>query len=156
MKKANENVSDILLTVDELVPIVKETFDSGLPFVLSVSGCSMRPTLNTKGDKVELLSVTKRPVAKGCIILFKRKNGGCILHRVIKICGDKLTVNGDAQVYTEQISASQIIGVANRLYRHGRWIDCDSFFYRLYSKMWMSTLFFRKVYFKLCAIIKNK
>ena len=150
-----KNESVIALSSAELIPIIQETLFSSLPFVLSVTGNSMRPTLRNRGDKVELLSQNHRGVKKGELVFFERENGGCILHRVLKINGDTLLVNGDAQPWTETVKMSQVIGVVNRLCRKGKWISCDSFLYRVYSKIIVHTLFLRKVYAKVRSILRN-
>ena len=149
VNESSKNESVIALSSAELIPIIQETLFSSLPFVLSVTGNSMRPTLRNRGDKVELLSQNHRAVKKGELVFFERENGGCILHRVLKINGDTLLVNGDAQPWTETVKMSQVIGVVNRLCRKGKWISCDSFLYRVYSKIIVHTLFLRKVYAKL-------
>lgn len=151
----NENANVLSLSVTELVPIIKETLNSSLPFVLSVTGNSMRPTLRSSGDKVELVSKEKRAVKKGELVFFERENGTCILHRVRKLSGETLTINGDAQAWTEKASMSQVIGVANSLHRKGKWISCDSFLYRVYSKIIVHTLFFKRVYAKVRSILRK-
>ena len=155
VNESSKKESVIALSSAELIPIIKETLFSSLPFVLSVTGNSMRPTLRNSGDKVELLSKKQRAVKKGEIVFFERENGGCILHRVLKINGDTLLVNGDAQPWTETVKMSQVIGVVNRLCRKGKWISCDSFLYRVYSKIIVHTLFLRKVYAKVRSILRN-
>ena len=155
MKTKNKNISVLAMTTGELLPIIKETLHSSLPFVLSVTGTSMRPTLRSKGDKVELLSKELRAVKKGEIIFFERENGTCVLHRVLKVNGDILTVNGDAQAWTETLDISQVVGVANRLCRKEKWVSCDSFLYKFYSGLVMHTLFFRKVYAKVISILRK-
>lgn len=151
--ESSKKESVIALTPAELIPIIKETLSSSLPFVLSVTGNSMRPTLRNNGDKVELVSKKKRAVKKGEIIFFERENGTCVMHRVLKVEGDILTVNGDAQPWTETLNVSQIVGVANRFCRKGKWVSCDSFFYKLYSGLIMHTLIVRKVYAKVRSIL---
>lgn len=155
VNESSKNESVIALSSAELIPIIKETLFGSLPFVLSVTGNSMRPTLRNSGDKVELLSQKHRGVKKGELVFFERENGGCILHRVLKINGDTLLVNGDAQPWTETVKMSQVIGVVNRLCRKGKWISCDSFLYRVYSKIIVHTLFLRKVYAKVRSILRN-
>ena len=157
--KENESIKNanvIALSSAELIPIIKETLGSSLPFVLSVTGNSMRPTLRSSGDKVELLSKKKRAVKKGEIIFFERENGTCVMHQVLKVEGDILTVNGDAQPWTETLDVSQVVGVANRLCRKGKWVSCDSFFYKLYSGLVMHTLIVRKVYVKVRRKLRKK
>lgn len=153
MKAKQENINVLNMTTKELLPIMRETLESSLPFILGVTGNSMRPTLRNSGDKVELLSKKKRAIKKGEIVFFERENGTCVMHRVLKVCGDILTVNGDAQPWTETLNVSQVVGVANRFCRKGKWVSCDGFLYKLYSGLVMHTLIVRKVYAKVRSIL---
>lgn len=139
MNKVQDNITLVALPKEKLVPLIKATLNGGSPFILNVTGQSMRPTLKFKGDKVELVSTETRPVRKYEIVFFERENGDCVLHRVIKKKGDELTLNGDAQLWTEKVDASQVLGVVNRFNRNGKWISCDSFVYRFYSRIWLLT-----------------
>lgn len=149
MNKVQEKITLVALPKEELVPLVKETLCDGFPFILTVTGHSMCPTLNHSGDKVELVNKHIRPVKKGEIVFFERENGDCILHRVIKRNGDELTINGDAQLWTEKVDVSQVLGVVSRLNRNGKWISCDSVFYRIYSNVWIVLKPVRRVIIKI-------
>ncbi len=155
MNKVQDNVTIMALSKENLVPLIKETLSSGSPFILTVTGYSMRPTLKSTGDKVELVSTEKRPVKKGEIVFFERENEDCVLHRVIKIQGDMLTMNGDAQVWTETVDVSRVIGVVSRFNRNGKWIDCDSPMYRFYSKFWMILKPLRRVINKVKRLLSR-
>lgn len=155
MKTDSENITLVVLPKEKLLPIISTAFDNGSPFVLTVSGYSMRPTLHNQGDKVELVSKEKRAIKKGELVFFERENGECILHRVIKAEGDVLTVNGDAQVFTEKVKSAQVIGVARRLCRSSKWISCDSFLYRVYSSVWMALKPVRRVLIKLKSLFRK-
>lgn len=155
MKTDSEDITLVVLPKEKLLPIISTAFDNGSPFVLTVSGSSMRPTLRGQGDKVELVSKEKRAVRKGELVFFERENGECILHRVIKLEGDVLTVNGDAQIFTEKVKSTQVIGVARRLCRNSKWISCDSFSYRLYSKLWMVLKPVRRIFIKLRMLFRK-
>lgn len=156
MDKKQDNTMLVALPKENLVPLVRETLDSGSSFILDVTGYSMRPTLNTKGDRVELVNVFMRPVRKGEIIFFERDTGDCLLHRVIRLNKDNtFTVNGDAQAWTEIVETSQVIGVVNSFNRNGKWISCDSFFYRIYSSIWMLFKPVRRVIIKIKTIVSK-
>lgn len=152
MNKVQDNVTLLALPKENLVSLIKETLNSGSPFILTVTGCSMRPTLKSQGDKVELVSTDIRPVKKGEIVFFQRENGDCILHRVIKKKGDLLTINGDAQAWTETVDISRVIGVVSRFNRNGKWIDCDNPIYCIYSKFWIISKPLRRVIIRIKSL----
>lgn len=155
MNKVQDNVTIMALSKENLVPLIKETLSSDSPFVLTVTGYSMRPTLKSTGDKVELVSTESRPVKKGEIVFFERENGDCVLHRVIRIQGNTLTINGDAQAWTEMVDVSRVIGVVSRFNRNGKWIDCDGFMYHFYSKFWMISRPLRRVTIKVKGLLSR-
>lgn len=157
MNKTQDNITLLALPKEKLVPLIKDTLLSGSPFILTVTGYSMRPTLSSKGDKVELLNPTIRPVKKGEMVFFERENGDCVLHRVIKMNDDNtVTVNGDAQLWTETVDVSSVIGVVNRFCRSEKWISCDSVLYRVYSSIWLLLKPARRVIIKIKRLISNR
>ena len=137
------------LPPETLVPILQETLEQGSSFVLVVTGSSMLPTLCSRVDKVELVSPRVRPVRKGEIVFFRRSTGEYILHRVLRKEQDSLCINGDAQVWTENILSQQVIGVVNRFTRKGRWISCNSWGYRVYVAAWRLVKPLRPAIFRL-------
>ncbi len=104
---------------------------AGGSFQLTVTGSSMAPTLKNGVDAV-LLEKAEH-IQPGDILLFQRKDGSFILHRCVRIRKGKLTVNGDAQVWTEDISLSQVRAKAVKLYRRGKWRSARPFLGRLWS-----------------------
>ena len=84
-----------------------------------VQGTSMRPFLGN-GDFV-FLDPIDSPVKKGDIILFRRRNGRYILHRVYKIKKQGIFLMlGDGQLVTEPIVREQMMGRAVRVTRRGQ------------------------------------
>ena len=75
--------------------LVKAILSSDGVFPLTVTGSSMAPLLK---DGRSTVLLTKDFVPKrGRILLFRRRDGSLILHRVRKIDGNTLVMNGDAQ-----------------------------------------------------------
>lgn len=137
----------------ELVPIICEVLAGGKAFCLTVTGASMTPTVIDRRDKVEL--VTPKNIRKNDIVFFKRKNGEYVLHRVIKIDGEKLLINGDAQSWTETIDASQVFATVNSICRNDRWFSADNNIYAAYVSLWRFTRPFRPYIFKIISLIKR-
>ena len=73
---------------------------------IPVVGVSMRPFLRN-GDFV-YVSAPGEKIRKGDVLLFQRNNGQYVLHRVMKIRGDCLWMQGDSQLQKEPIVKNQV------------------------------------------------
>lgn len=145
----------ISLPAEKLLPILTEAINCGGRFVLTVTGNSMTPTLHHLKDRVELISVDQRPIAKGEIILFRRITGECILHRVLREENKLLLVNGDAQTWVEWVSPKQVLAVVSRIQRNGKWVNCDGKRYRAYVALWRRINPLRPYVFKVVHFIRS-
>lgn len=121
-----------------VLPAIRE----GGSFVLTVTGCSMAPTLHP-GDPVLLSSGEN--IRVGDILLFQRGSGEFILHRCVRVRGDRLTMNGDAQGWTEDISQAQVRAKAVKRCRAGKWGN----FNPLWAALWRHTRPFRPALLRL-------
>ena len=91
------------------------------------SGVSMRPLIRGGRDKV-IVSPLRRELMRGDIILFIRKDGAQVMHRVWKL-GDKVdcgAASGELRIQTygdgcwypdEPITMKDVVGIATTLYR---------------------------------------
>ena len=146
-----------VFSTEELLPIIENAVENNGTFTLTVTGTSMTPTLYSNRDVVHLVSTNVKPYKKYDIVLFKRKDGKVVLHRIIKLLpNNKLLINGDCQMWTEEIEDSQIIAVVKSFKRKEKLVNCDNFFYKLRISLWCKTRKLRPVYFKLSAILKRK
>lgn len=104
---------------------------------LIVSGSSMSPFLIHGRDTVYLSRLT-RPARRGDILLYQRRNGAYILHRVWKVENDSCTMVGDAQVDLEPgIRDDQIIAIVTAADRKGRRMAPGSFWWEFFEKVWI-------------------
>lgn len=115
---------------------------AGGSFVLTVTGYSMSPTLHP-GDPVLLSSAEN--IRAGDILLFQRLSGEFILHRCLRVRGDRLTMNGDAQGWTEEISKAQVRAKAVKRCRSGKWGN----FNPLWAALWRYARPFRPAILRL-------
>lgn len=129
-------MTERLVTAEEIQQILKKQLSEGGPFFLRVTGSSMEPFLRHERDHVILVSDEKFRLGSGEIIFFRRKDGSCILHRIIKMENDEFLVNGDAQIWTEWIQKEQILAVAEGIVRKGVYISCKNPIYRCSVKIW--------------------
>lgn len=151
-----ENSNKIICSTNELLPIIENTIAQNGTFPLTVTGSSMTPTLYGNRDIVHLVSTTVKPYKKYDIVLFKRKNGKVVLHRIVKILPDnKLLINGDCQTWTEEIENNQIIAVVKSFKRKNKVIDCNNLFYKFKISLWCKTRRIRPFLFNPSALFKR-
>lgn len=135
-----------VLPIEMVVETMNEVFSGGGSFSLTVTGTSMSPTLQPGRDRVSLVSAQSRKFKKNDIVFARRQNGGYALHRVIKVHPNGgCTLNGDGQVWTEEIYPGDVLGVVESICRKGKWISCENGLYRLYVRLWALTRPFRKL-----------
>ncbi len=120
----------------ELTPLMDEILSAGGTVELTVTGGSMRPMLLHKKSRVRL--IRRETVQRGDIPLYRRKNGGYVLHRIVGEENGAYLCCGDAQWHIERgICADQIIGVVTDFSREGKWASCENANYRLYWRFWL-------------------
>ena len=121
---------------EEYLPLL-ETAET-LP--LLISGGSMAPFLVHGRDTVFLARVS-RPLKRGDIVLYRRKNGACILHRICTLEGDTFSLVGDAQTGIERgIEQDQILAVAVRALRKGKAQAPGRFWWDFFAKVWIRVI----------------
>lgn len=146
-KKENIYLSKIV-SMDELVPIMEESLERGGKVTFTPKGTSMLPMLRSNVDTVTLEKPVL-PLKKYDLPLYVRDNGMYVLHRVVKVEKDGYVMRGDNQLINERgITDEQIIGLVTDFSRKGKQYSVKCFSYRIYSVLWINTLTFKKVYFK--------
>lgn len=125
--------------------VVKELLSQGKSVRITVRGNSMRPHLVHERDYV-LLQPAKT-VKVGDIALAEVSPLHFVLHRVVRIDGERVTMRGDGNpVGTELCTLSDICGTVAGFIRKGRDVteSPSTVGYRLYSWLWMHTLPLRR------------
>lgn len=138
--------------------LAEEPRIEALPLV--VSGGSMTPFLLNGKDTVYLSRLT-RPVRRGDILLYQRRNGAYILHRVWKVCSDSYTMVGDAQMVLEPgIRDDQIIAIVTAVRRRGKKAEPGDFWWDFYEKYWIRMVPLRgliqRIYGIMCRFKKKE
>lgn len=127
----------IEFSTSEVTASLEEIISAGGHFTLCVSGSSMTPFLVHGRDSVRLIRCRQQDFKKGRILLFKRTSGELVLHRVKRVLSDgNLIMNGDAQVWCEQISPAQVIAAVSDVECNGKTISCSSVKYRTKIFLW--------------------
>lgn len=114
--------------------------------IVPIKGTSMWPLFKEGESRVQLAKREGRQLRKGDIILYRRKNGILVLHRIIKVMEENtFLVCGDHQwKLEEQVEEEQILAVAQGFFRNGRYVDEKTWWYRLYKKLWNLNLTVRR------------
>ena len=124
--------------------------------VAPIAGTSMMPLLKEGRDRVELEPCSQERLKKGDVVLYKKNDGTLVLHRIIKIeNGEFFTVLGDHQFKNaERVNKNQIIAVACGFFIKGRYVTEKTRWYRLYKKIWLCNLNFRRIILAVLSLKK--
>lgn len=114
---------------------VKKLLAEGKVVRLKARGRSMEPLIREGRDEI-VLSACIEP-KKGRIVL-ARTEEGIVLHRIIGIDGNAVTLMGDGNLYkTESCSMEDVIAGVTRIVRNGKTIDPECFMEMFKARIWM-------------------
>lgn len=143
------------LTMEELLLALEQTLQGGGSFPLRVTGWSMYPLLRHEKDMVWLQACDPAQCRWGSIVLFRRKNGRLVLHRIRRRLPGGYRMNGDGQNWCEDILQEQVLAQAVRICRGDRGISCQAVGLRLWNMLWFPTRPIRPILFRLGHRIKK-
>ena len=110
----------------EILPEINKTFDEGKYFSFMPNGISMLPTIVGGRDTVTIKKPIDKP-KKFDIILYRRKSGQFVLHRIIDLDGENFILCGDNEIYPEKnVAPEQLIGIVTHYTRKGKVIESGS------------------------------
>ena len=111
-----ETMARIEMPNDQLLPLVRQAVADGKTAVISVKGFSMRPFLEHLRDRVKLAPWEELHV--GDAVLAEISTGHFVLHRIIAINGDAITLMGDGNIRgTEQCRKKDVCGIVTEYLR---------------------------------------
>jgi hypothetical protein len=136
MSSEHHEIKEIKLANAILLPQVSELLSKGHTVTLRLKGFSMRPFLEDNRDKALL----GKPVdiKENDAVLAEIHPKTFVLHRLIKIEGDYITLRGDGNLRCEYCKLEDIKGKVIAFYRKGRKKAdlTDGNKWKLYSKIW--------------------
>ena len=105
-------------SLKEVEPIFRAVLESGGVFTLQPRGSSMLPTIVPGRDSVSIVQPTEEILLHD-ILLYQRKDGSFVLHRVARIERDgSFTMCGDNQSVLERgILLQDVVGVVTAIHR---------------------------------------
>ena len=143
-----------LTSMEQIVILSQPMLDAGKAVKFTVVGDSMFPIFRNNKDKVTI--VKSETVKKRDVILYRRKDGSYVLHRVVgkgklgyKLCGD------NQLVIEYPVKQSSVIAVMTEFERKGRTVEITRLWYVLYSRIWCVLLPLRPFMFKTAKIVKR-
>ena len=141
------------ITLEQAMPLMEELLSAGKEVSFVPSGTSMIPLILGGRDQITLKRFSSPP-AKYDVPLYRRSDGSFVLHRIIGTCIDGYIMCGDHQTAKEYpVKPEDIIAVMVSVDRNGRHIDCNSFGYKAYSRIWSFLRPVRPVLFKIASVI---
>ena len=102
----------------QLLPEIIRLLQEGHKVTLQLRGFSMRPFLEDKRDKA--LLTLPQDIKVGDPVLAEIQKGHYVLHRIIKIEGNTVTLRGDGNLANEVCTLDDIRASVIGFYRKGR------------------------------------
>lgn len=145
----------------EFLPKVVELLNEGHTVTLRLRGYSMRPFLENDRDKA--LFTKPKIINVGDPVLAEIHRGHFVLHRIIDITGDNVTLRGDGNLTVEHCKLENIVGAVKGFYRkgHTKLDSTDGRKWRIYSWIWTRLYpirryllaFYRRIWIPLFGVI---
>lgn len=144
MQQSNIEKQEVLMNNAELFPKLIALMEEGHTISLTLRGFSMRPFLEDKRDIAELRIATNPKIGEP--VLAEVSPGHYVLHRLIKIDGENVTLLGDGNLTPEHCHYSDIKAQVVGFYRKGhKTMDrVDGKKWHYYSMIWMHLLPIRR------------
>ncbi|MGI6243814.1 MAG: S24/S26 family peptidase [Prevotella sp.] len=119
-----------------LIPEIIKLMEEGHTVTLRLKGFSMRPFLENNRDKALMKKATNPQV--GDPVLAEVSDKHYVLHRIIQIDGDRVTLRGDGNIGVETCRLQDVKGAVIGFYRKGReTLDrTDGRKWKVYSWLW--------------------
>lgn len=144
MQQDHLEIKEVQFPNATFLPEIVKLMEEGHTVTLRLRGYSMRPFLEDNRDKALLSKAINTQL--GDVVLAETSPKHFVLHRVVKINGDDVTLRGDGNLGTEQCKLSDIKGFAIGFYRKGREkLDkTNGLKWRTYSFLWCTLLPIRR------------
>lgn len=141
----------ITLPNESMLSEVTSLLQTGHRVKLRARGNSMLPFIT--GDRDSIILQKKKTVHRGDIVLARIPDRGYILHRIIAIRDNEMTLMGDGNLQaTEQCNRDQICGTVIEIIRNGRYIRCSSVTEQCKAWLWMRLRPLRRYLLAICRI----
>ena len=126
----------VVIANEEMAEEVKRLIGMNHEVIIPVKGNSMLPFI--QGDKdLAVLRPASHPLKKWDVVLAHDSRGVLLLHRIIHIAGDELTLMGDSSLNgVETCKASDVIAQLETVKRKDNQWSCNTRSARTKAAMW--------------------
>lgn len=125
----------LIIPNNVLLPEVDRLLSEGINVTLKVKGNSMLPFIVGGRDSVVLTKAGN--LHCGDMVLARLDDDRYVLHRIIRIEGEQITLMGDGNLIgTERCRLPAISGKVIKVVRNGKYIDVDTPTERRKAKLW--------------------
>jgi ribosomal protein S18 acetylase RimI-like enzyme len=126
----------VILPSRELMPVIRAALERGQRVRLTANGSSMTPFIRD-GDVVELEPL-HAAWTLGDIVLAESAAEHYVIHRIVRLVGDRVWLRGDAQAQREgPVPRQAVLGRAVTASRNGRVRALDRGWRRLAGRVWV-------------------
>lgn len=133
-----------ILPASVLMPEYEALLREGAELPLVISGGSMLPFLAPGRDSV-LLKAPDRPLHRGDIVFYRRRNGMYVLHRLVRTKNGQCWMVGDAQTQIEgPLPAECIFAYVTCVQRKGRTERPGTFIWDFFQYVWLAVIPLRR------------
>ena len=140
------------LHLADLFPIIEEKLKSGGEVTINPGGISMLPLIKKGRDSVVLKKAPEK-LKKYDVVLYRRKSGQFVLHRVVGEKDGAYVMCGDNEFMHEPgIERGAVLAIMSAVIRNKKYVSADNFFYRMYSVIWV---FLQSVHGKIRRTIRK-
>lgn len=144
MPESNNKKREVRMNNAELFPHIISLLEEGHTVTLKLRGYSMRPFLEDNRDTAVMRKVTD--IVCWEPVLAEISQGQYVLHRIIDIDGDNITLLGDGNLNVEHCSKKDVKAQVIGFYRKGRnkLETIEGRKWKVYSKVWKTLLPIRR------------
>ncbi len=108
------------------------------------SGKSMFPMLRSRENVVDIVPFDGLLKKYDVALYYRPSDNRCVLHRILKVTETNYIFYGDNCWQTETVPFENVMGVAERFYKKGKWVSVDDRKYLLYVHVWCDFLPIRR------------
>lgn len=135
--------------------VIRKVLEQGGTFRFYPRGRSMHPIIREGKDCVILKAVSEQ-VKKYEAVLYKRRNGAFVLHRIVDKKDDCFVMRGDNQYVKEYgITPEQLIGVVCVVEKDEKRHNTCALYYRCGIYIWVKTWWIRKPVHRVLSLVKR-
>lgn len=96
----------------------------------------MWPMIRGGRDVVEIYRLEGPAKRYDLVLYFRGAKQQGVLHRVLEVRGNDYIIAGDNTGWKESVPKENVVGIATRFCRKGKWHDVNERGYGLYVRLW--------------------